>query len=141
MATIIPLWNTSGMTGGADKTSDVYIRHCRITGRSHAVRLRNPCTADRFNNAQITLNNRFGALNRGVAVWYRRITAPDASPEDKAVLEKLQRILRRQSKYCMVRGLVVAKYASVNDTLDTVTVTIDRYEATVHFAFNARPLA
>ena len=129
------------MTGRADKTSDVYVRHSRITGKSHAVRLRNPVTADRFNDAQITLNNRFGALNRGVAVWYRRVSAPDASAEDKAVLERLQRMLRRQDKYSMVRGLVVAKYASVNESLDTVTISIGKYTATVSFAFDARPLS
>ena len=128
------------MSGRADKTSDVYVRRCRITGKSHAVRLRNPWTEDKFTNSQITLNNRFGALNRGVAQWYRRITAPDASPEDKAVLEKLHRMLRRQDKYSIVRGLVVAKYATVNEALDTVTVTIGSYEAVVHFDFNARPL-
>lgn len=140
MARIIPLWNTSGMTGRADKTSDVYVRHNRITGKSHAVRLRNPWTEDMFTNAQITLNNRFGALNRGVAAWYRRIKAPDASPEDKAVLERLQRMLRRQDKYSIVRGLVVAKYATVNEALDTVTVTIGDYEAIIPVAFDARPL-
>lgn len=128
------------MSGRVDKTSDVYVRHSRITGKSHAVRLRHPWTEERFTNAQITLNNHFGALNRGVAQWYRRITSPDASPEDKAVLERLHRMLRRQDKYSIVRGLVVAKYATVNEALDTVTVTVGNYEAVVRFSFNARPL-
>ena len=128
------------MTGRADKTSNVYVRHSRITGKSHAVVLRNPVTPDKFNDAQITLNNRFGALNQGVAQWYRRVSSPDASPEDKAVLERLQKMLRRQDKYSMVRGLVVAKFATVNDTLDTVTITVGKYTSTVSFSFNARPL-
>lgn len=140
MATVIPLWGRSGLSGRPDRSSDIYIRRSRITGKSYAVRLRNPWTEDKFTNPQITLNNRFGALNRGVAQWYRRITSPEASAEDKAVLEKLHRMLRRQDKYSIVRGLVVARYATVNEALDTVTVTIGSYKATVHFDFNARPL-
>ena len=128
------------MTGRADKTSDVYVRHNRITGKSHAVRLRHPWTEDKFTNAQIKLNNRFGALNSGVAQWYRRIISPDASPEDKAVLEKLHRMLRRQDKYSIVRGLVVSKYATVNEALDTVTIIVGDYEAVVPVVFNPRPL-
>ena len=140
MATVIPLWGHSGLSGRCDRSSDIYIRRSRITGKSYAVRLRRPCTPDRFTNAQIRLNNRFGALNRGVAQWYRRITSPEASPEERAVLRKLQRLLRRQDKYSIVRGLVVARYATVNEALDSVTVTVGRYTATEHFRFEPRPL-
>ena len=140
MATVIPLWGHTGLSGRPDRSSDIYIRRSRITGKSYAVRLRRPCRPDRFTNAQIRLNNRFGALNRGVAQWYRRITSPEASPEERAVLRKLQRLLRRQDKYSIVRGLVVARYATVNEALDSVTVTVGRYTATEHFRFDPRPL-
>jgi hypothetical protein len=48
--------------------------------------------------------------------------------------------LRRQDKYSIVRGLVVARYATVNEALDSVTVTVGRYTATEHFRFEPRPL-
>ena len=60
------MWLNSGISGRADRTSNTYTKVDRLTGRVYAVTLRNPRTGKDFNNAQITQNNKFGAISMGV---------------------------------------------------------------------------
>ena len=108
----------------------------------YAVTLRNPRTGKDFNDAQITQNNKFGAMSMGVGAWLRAAKAADASAEDKAQLEKFVKLLRAQHQYPNLMSLIVGKrYAVVNDQLTAVTIKDGQYSKTVQFEFNGRPLA
>jgi hypothetical protein len=108
----------------------------------YAVTLRNPRKGKDFNDAQITQNNKFGAMSMGVGAWLRAAKAADASAEDKAQLEKFVKLLRAQHQYPNLMSLIVGKrYAVVNDQLTAVTIKDGQYSKTVQFEYNARPLA
>ena len=142
MAKITPMWLTTGIRGRADRTSNTYTKIDRLTGRVYAVTLRNPRTGKDFNDAQITQNNKFGAMSMGVGAWLRAAKAADASAEDKAQLEKFVKLLRAQHQYPNLMSLIVGKrYAVVNDQLTAVTIKDGQYSKTVQFEYNARPLA
>ena len=142
MAKITPMWLTTGIRGRADRTSNTYTKIDRLTGRVYAVTLRNPRTGKDFNDAQITQNNKFGAMSMGVGAWLRAAKAADASAEDKAQLEKFIKLLRAQHQYPNLMSLIVGKrYAVVNDQLTAVTIKDGQYSKTVQFEFNGRPLA
>ncbi len=142
MAKITPMWLTTGIRGRADRTSNTYTKIDRLTGRVYAVTLRNPRTGKDFNDAQITQNNKFGAMSMGVGAWLRAAKAADASAEDKAQLEKFIKLLRAQHQYPNLMSLIVGKrYAVVNDQLTAVTIKDGQYSKTVQFEYNARPLA
>ena len=142
MAKITPMWLTTGIRGRADRTSNTYTKIDRLTGRVYAVTLRNPRTGKDFNDAQITQNNKFGAMSMGVGAWLRAAKAADASAEDKAQLEKFVKLLRAQHQYPNLMSLIVGKrYASVNSDLSAVTIKDGQYSKTVQFEYNARPLA
>ena len=141
MAKITPMWLNSGISGRADRTSNTYTKVDRLTGRVYAVTLRNPRTGKDFNNAQITQNNKFGAISMGVGAWLRAAKAADASSEDKAQLEKFIKTLKAQHQYPNLMSLIVGKrYASVAADYSSVTIKDGNYTKTVEFAFNARPL-
>ena len=136
------MWLTTGIRGRADRTSNTYAKIDRITGRVYAVTLRNPRTGKDFNDAQITQNNKFGAMSMGVGAWLRAAKAADASAEDKAQLEKFVKLLRAQHQYPNLMSLIVGKrYAVVKDDLTAVTIKDGQYSKTVQFEYNARPLA
>ncbi len=142
MAKITPMWLTTGIRGRADRTSNTYTKIDRLTGRVYAVTLRNPRKGKDFNDAQITQNNKFGAMSMGVGAWLRAAKATDASAEDKAQLEKFIKLLRAQHQYPNLMSLIVGKrYAVVNDQLTAVTIKDGQYSKTVQFEFNGRPLA
>ena len=142
MAKITPMWLTTGIRGRADRTSNTYTKIDRLTGRVYAVTLRNPRTGKDFNDAQITQNNKFGAMSMGVGAWLRAAKAADASAEDKAQLEKFVKLLRAQHQYPNLMSFIVGKrYAVVNDQLTAVTIKDGQYSKTVQFEFNGRPLA
>ena len=142
MAKITPMWLTTGIRGRADRTSNTYTKIDRLTGRVYAVTLRNPRTGKDFNDAQITQNNKFGAMSMGVGAWLRAAKAADASAEDKAQLEKFIKLLRAQHQYPNLMSLIVGKrYAVVNDQLTAVTIKDGQYSKTVQFEFNARPVS
>ena len=141
MAKITPMWLNSGISGRADRTSNTYTKVDRLTGRVYAVTLRNPRTGKDFNNAQITQNNKFGAICMGVGAWLRAAKAADASSEDKAQLEKFIKTLKTQHQYPNLMSLIVGKrYASVAADYSSVTIKDGNYTKTVEFVFNARPL-
>jgi len=141
MAKITPMWLTTGIRGRADRTSNTYTKIDRLTGRVYAVTLRNPRKGKDFNDAQITQNNKFGAMSMGVGAWLRAAKAADASAEDKAQLEKFVKQLRAQHQYPNLMSLIVGKrYAVVNDQLTAVTIKDGQYSKTVQFEFNARPV-
>ena len=141
MAKITPMWLNSGISGRADRTSNTYTKVDRLTGRVYAVTLRNPRTGKDFNNAQITQNNKFGAISMGVGAWLRAAKAADASSEDKAQLEKFIKTLKAQHQYPNLMSLIVGKrYASVAADYCSVTIKDGNYTKTVEFVFNARPL-
>jgi hypothetical protein len=141
MAKITPMWLNSGISGRADRTSNTYTKTDRLTGRVYAVTLRNPRTGKDFNNAQITQNNKFGAICMGVGAWLRAAKAADASSEDKAQLEKFIKTLKSQHQYPNLMSLIVGKrYASVAADYSSVTIKDGNYTKTVEFVFNARPL-
>jgi len=142
MAKITPMWLTTGIRGRADRTSNTYTKIDRLTGRVYAVTLRNPRKGKDFNDAQITQNNKFGAMSMGVGAWLRAAKAADASAEDKAQLEKFIKLLRAQHQYPNLMSFIVGKrYAVVNDELTAVTIKDGQYSKTVQFEFNGRPLA
>ena len=142
MAKITPMWLTTGIRGRADRTSNTYTKIDRLTGRVYAVTLRNPRKGKDFNDAQITQNNKFGAMSMGVGAWLRAAKAADASAEDKAQLEKFVKLLRAQHQYPNLRSLIVGKrYASVAADYTAVTIKDGQYSKTVQFEYNARPLA
>ena len=142
MAKITPMWLTTGIRGRADRTSNTYTKIDRLTGRVYAVTLRNPRKGKDFNDAQITQNNKFGAMSMGVGAWLRAAKAADASAEDKAQLEKFVKLLRAQHQYPNLMSFIVGKrYATVNDQLTAVTIKDGQYSKTVQFEFNGRPLA
>ncbi len=135
------MWLNSGISGRADRTSNTYTKTDRLTGRVYAVTLRNPRTGKDFNNAQITQNNKFGAICMGVGAWLRAAKAADASSEDKAQLEKFIKTLKSQHQYPNLMSLIVGKrYASVAADYSSVTIKDGNYTKTVEFVFNARPL-
>ncbi len=141
MAKITPMWLNSGISGRADRTSNTYTKVDRLTGRVYAVTLRNPRTGKDFNNAQITQNNKFGAISMGVGAWLRAAKAADASSEDKAQLEKFIKTLKAQHQYPNLMSLIVGKrYASVAADYSSVTIKDGNYTKTIEFTFNARPL-
>lgn len=141
MAKVEPMWLNSGMHGRADKTSNTYIRVNRLTGKAHAVTLRNPRTWKDFSNKQVSNSNRFGALCKGVYTWLKLAKADDAAAEDKAEYEKLNAMLRNQDVYPSLTSLIMAKrYVSVNEELNAVTFTDDEYTKTLEIDFNVRPL-
>ena len=141
MAKITPMWLNSGISGRADRTSNTYTKTDRLTGRVYAVTLRNPRTGKDFNNAQITQNNKFGAICMGVGAWLRAAKAADASSEDKAQLEKFIKTLKSQHQYPNLMSLIVGKrYATVAADYSSVTIKDGEYTKTVEFVFNARPL-
>ena len=141
MAKITPMWLNSGISGRADRTSNTYTKTDRLTGRVYAVTLRNPRTGKDFNNAQITQNNKFGAICMGVGAWLRAAKAADADAADKAQLEKFIKTLKAQHQYPNLMSLIVGKrYASVAADYSSVTIKDGNYTKTVEFVFNARPL-
>ena len=141
MAKITPMWLTTGISGRADRTSNTYTKIDRLTGRVYAVTLRNPRKGKDFNDAQITQNNKFGAMSMGVGAWLRAAKAADASAEDKAQLEKFIKLLRAQHQYPNLMSLIVGKrYATVAADYSSVTIKDGEYTKTVEFVFNARPL-
>jgi hypothetical protein len=141
MAKITPMWLNSGISGRADRTSNTYTKTDRLTGRVYAVTLRNPRTGKDFNNAQITQNNKFGAICMGVGAWLRAAKAADADAADKAQLEKFIKTLKSQHQYPNLMSLIVGKrYASVAADYSSVTIKDGNYTKTVEFVFNARPL-
>ena len=141
MAKITPMWLTTGIRGRADRTSNTYTKIDRLTGRVYAVTLRNPRTGKDFNDAQITQNNKFGAMSMGVGAWLRASKAADASAEDKAQLEKFVKLLRAQHQYPNLMSLIVGKrYATVAADYSAVTIKDGQYSKTVQFEYNARPL-
>ena len=142
MAKITPMWLTTGIRGRADRTSNTYTKIDRLTGRVYAVTLRNPRKGKDFNDAQITQNNKFGAMSMGVGAWLRAAKAADASAEDKAQLEKFVKLLRAQHQYPNLMSLIVGKrYATVAADYSAVTIKDGQYSKTVQFEYNARPLA
>ena len=142
MAKITPMWLTTGIRGRADRTSNTYTKIDRLTGRVYAVTLRNPRTGKDFNDAQITQNNKFGAMSMGVGAWLRAAKAADASAEDKAQLEKFIKLLRAQHQYPNLMSFIVGKrYATVAADYSAVTIKDGQYSKTVQFEFNARPVS
>ena len=141
MAKIDMMWLNDGMHGRADKTSRTYVKGDKVTGRTYAVTLRNPVYGKDFKNGQIRQNNKFGALNMGIAAWYNMAKAANADAADKAQLEKFQKAVKAQSHYPTVRALIMGKrYATVNDELNAVTISDGTYTKTVEIVFNARPI-
>ncbi len=135
------MWLNSGISGRADRTSNTYTKTDRLTGRVYAVTLRNPRTGKDFNNAQITQNNKFGAICMGVGAWLRAAKAADADAADKAQLEKFIKTLKSQHQYPNLMSLIVGKrYATVAADYSSVTIADGEYTKTVEFVFNARPL-
>ncbi|MBR4710191.1 MAG: hypothetical protein IKI44_05015 [Bacteroidaceae bacterium] len=140
MAYVRQMWLNSGMSGRADKTSNVYTKINGITGKTFAVMLRNPLDYDKLNDEQKQHCNLFGALSNGVSLWLAQCKAAGADAADKAVYEKLVKRLRAQHRYATLRGLVMAKHASVNAELTHVTVKVEDYEKELPITFMARPV-
>jgi hypothetical protein len=140
MAKIDMMWLNDGMHGRADKTSRTYVKGDKVTGRTYAVTLRNPVYGKDFKNGQIRQNNKFGALNMGIAAWYNMAKAANADAADKAQLEKFIKAVKAQNHYPTVRALIMGKrYATVNEELSAVTISDGSYTKTVEIVFNARP--
>ena len=141
MAKIDMMWLNDGMHGRADKTSRTYVKGDKVTGRTYAVTLRNPVYGKDFKNGQIRQNNKFGALNMGIAAWYNMAKAANADAADKAQLEKFIKAVKAQNHYPTVRALIMGKrYATVNEELSAVTISDGSYTKTVEIVFNARPV-
>ena len=140
MAKVNPSWIASGMSGRPDKTSRTYIRRNRRIGKAYAVTLRNPHTYEKQGAGEIAGQNRFHAHVIGVNTFYRRIRADDASPEDRALFEKLTRTLDRQQLYATMRGYLMAKCSQVSDDLTKVIITVGKHVEEIPVNFTPRPL-
>lgn len=136
MARIIPLWG-SGLRGRADRTSPYYVRVNKTTREAHLVCLRHPVRYERFTERQKEHCRRWGKLVKGVSEWYRRITSPQASPEEQALVERLRKQIREQRRFSRVRGLVMAKYAALSPDARCVEICIGNYRTSVPVASDA----
>ena len=132
------MWLTGGMSGRADRTSNTYTKQSSITGKTIAVTLRNPVTYDKQGAKQIAQQNKFHALTKGIATFCRRISAANASAEDKEIYKSLVSTVRGQHRYGTVRGYLMAKCASVNEELTQVKLSYRDHEETINVSFQAR---
>jgi hypothetical protein len=132
------MWLTGGMSGRADRTSNTYTKQSSITGKTIAVTLRNPVTYDKQGAKQIAQQNKFHALTKGIAIFCRRISADNASAEDKEIYKSLVSTVRGQHRYGTVRGYLMAKCASVNEELTQVKISYRDHEETINVSFQAR---
>ncbi len=132
------MWLTGGMSGRADRTSNTYTKQSSITGKTIAVTLRNPVTYDKQGAKQIAQQNKFHALTKGIATFCRRISADNASAEDKEIYKSLVSTVRGQHRYGTVRGYLMAKCASVNEELTQVKISYRDHEETINVSFQAR---
>ena len=132
------MWLTGGMSGRADRTSNTYTKQSSITGKTIAVTLRNPVTYDKQGAKQIAQQNKFHALSKGIATFCRRISADNASAEDKEIYKSLVSTVRGQHRYGTVRGYLMAKCASVNEELTQVKISYRDHEETINVSFQAR---
>lgn len=126
------------MSGRADKTSRIYVKHYTLTGKTVAVMLRNPITYEKQGEVQIALQNRFHALSKGATAFYNRIRADDASVEDRALLASLEDVVRSQHRYATVRGFIMAMCAHVSDDFSEVIIRFRDHEEVVRVSFTAR---
>ena len=126
------------MSGRADRTSNTYTKQSSITGKTIAVTLRNPVTYDKQGAKQIAQQNKFHALTKGIATFCRRISAANASAEDKEIYKSLVSTVRGQHRYGTVRGYLMAKCASVNEELTQVKISYRDHEETINVSFQAR---
>ena len=140
MANVKFNWLTSGMSGRADKTSNIYTKQNLQTGQTYAVALRNPRTYEKQGAKEIQAQNKFHALSKGVAIFYNRISAVDASAEDTALLKDIVRTLRSKRRYSTVRGYLMARCAEVSADLTKVTITFGEHQEEIPVVFQARPL-
>ena len=140
MANVKLNWLTSGMSGRADKTSNIYTKQNLQTGQTYAVALRNPRTYEKQGTKEIQAQNKFHALSKGVAIFYNRISAVDASAEDTALLKDIVRTLRSKRRYSTVRGYLMARCAEVSADLTKVTITFGEHQEEIPVVFQARPL-
>ena len=140
MANVKLNWLTSGMSGRADKTSNIYTKQNLQTGQTYAVALRNPRTYEKQGAKEIQAQNKFHALSKGVAIFYNRISAVDASAEDTALLKDIVRTLRSKRRYSTVRGYLMARCAEVSADLTKVTITFGEHQEEIPIVFQARPL-
>ena len=140
MANVKLNWLTSGMSGRADKTSNIYTKQNLQTGQTYAVALRNPRTYEKQGAKEIQAQNKFHALSKGVAIFYNRISAVDASAEDTALLKDIVRTLRSKRRYSTVRGYLMARCAEVSADLTKVTITFGEHQEEIPVVFQARPL-
>ena len=140
MANVKLNWLTSGMSGRADKTSNIYTKQNLQTGQTYAVALRNPRTYEKQGAKEIQAQNKFHALSKGVAIFYNRISAVDASAEDTALLKDIVRTLRSKRRYSTVRGYLMARCAEVSADLTKVTITFGEHQEEIPGVFQARPL-
>ena len=132
------MWLTGGMSGRADRTSNTYTKQSSITGKTIAVTLRNPVGYDKQGAKQIAQQNKFHALTKGIATFCRRISAANASAEDKEIYKSLVSTVRGQHRYGTVRGYLMAKCASVNEELTQVKIVYRDHEETINVSFQAR---
>jgi hypothetical protein len=132
------MWLTGGMSGRADRTSNTYTKQSSITGKTIAVTLRNPVGYDKQGAKQIAQQNKFHALTKGIATFCRRISADNASAEDKEIYKSLVSTVRGQHRYGTVRGYLMAKCASVNEELTQVKISYRDHEETINVSFQAR---
>ena len=128
------------MSGRADKTSNIYTKQNLQTGQTYAVALRNPRTYEKQGAKEIQAQNKFHALSKGVAIFYNRISAVDASAEDTALLKDIVRTLRSKRRYSTVRGYLMARCAEVSADLTKVTITFGEHQEEIPVVFQARPL-
>ena len=102
--------------------------------------LRNPVTYDKQGAKQIAQQNKFHALTKGIATFCRRISAANASAEDKEIYKSLVSTVRGQHRYGTVRGYLMAKCASVNKELTQVKISYRDHEETINVSFQAREI-
>ena len=132
------MWLTGGMSGRADKTSNTYTKQASITGKTIAVTLRNPVTYDKQDEKVIMAQNKFHALAKGVATFYRRISAIGASAEDQELCKSIVATVRGQHRYATVRGYLMAKCAQVSSDLTKVKISYRDNEEIIPVEFKAR---
>lgn len=114
-------------SGRPNRTSTVYTRTNKKTGRCHTVAIRNPNT--NWTEKQVAGRNVFGLKNSAVCAWIR--TNKEESASDHKIYKQVKTKYDRQNVYASLRGYMIAKgMVEVQDD-GSVKIVVGTYSATV----------
>lgn len=114
-------------SGRPNKTSTVYTRTNKKTGRCHTVEIRNPNT--NWTEKQVAGRNVFGLKNSAVSAWIR--TNKEESAEGYRVYRQVKSKYDRQNVYASLRGYMIGK--GMAEVLDdgSVKIVVGTYSVNV----------